>query len=191
MNKDFGVTRDAICPWFSLVTSSLVKIIGKSPHSSPKIGIHGNSCIILYLFHVQQLRNPYQICTRTTIMFSFYWLFSWNYIIVNLHIQWGSLPRSWLVQTYLKIGNPKEGIKQYPLHWRQNDHDGVSNHQQHGCLLNRLFSRRSKQTSKLRVTGLCVGNSPGPVNSPHKGPVTRKMIPFDDVIMSYHKYKSM
>ena len=69
------------------------------------------------------------------------------------------------------------------LHWRQNDHDGVSNHQPHGCLLNRLFRRRSKKTSKLRVTGLCVGNSPGPVNSPHKGPVTRKMFPFDDVIM--------
>ena len=28
------------------------------------------------------------------------------------------------------------------------------------CLLNRLFRRRSKKTSKLRVTGLCVGNSP-------------------------------
>ena len=27
--------------------------------------------------------------------------------------------------------------------------------------LNRLFRRRSKKTSKLRVTGLCVGNSPG------------------------------
>ena len=67
--------------------------------------------------------------------------------------------------------------------WRHNDHDGVSNHQPHGCLLNRLFRRRSKKTSKLRVTGLCVGNSPGPVNSPHKGPVTRKMFPFDDVIM--------
>ena len=25
----------------------------------------------------------------------------------------------------------------------------------------------------------------GPVNSPHKGPVTRKMFPFDDVIMTY------
>ena len=25
----------------------------------------------------------------------------------------------------------------------------------------------------------------GPVNSPHKGPVTRKMFPFDDVIMYY------
>ena len=65
------------------------------------------------------------------------------------------------------------------LHWRHNDHGGVSNHQRHGCLLNRLFRRRSKKTSKLRVTGLCAG----PVNSPHKGPVTRKMVPFDDVIM--------
>ena len=71
----------------------------------------------------------------------------------------------------------------WPLHWRHNDHDGVSNHQPHGCLLNRLFRRRSKITSKLCVTGFCVGNSPGPVNSPHKGPVTRKMFPFDDVIM--------
>ena len=26
-----------------------------------------------------------------------------------------------------------------------------------------------------------------PVNSPHKGPVTRKMFPFDDVIMSYRR----
>ena len=55
------------------------------------------------------------------------------------------------------------------------------NHQPHHCLLNRLFGRRSKKASKLRVTGLCVGNSP--VNSPHKWPVTRKMFPFDDVIM--------
>ena len=30
----------------------------------------------------------------------------------------------------------------------------------HVCLLNRLFRRRSKKTSKLRVTGLCAGNSP-------------------------------
>ena len=70
------------------------------------------------------------------------------------------------------------------LQWRHNGHDNVSNHQPHDYLLNRLFRRRSKNTSKLRVTGLCVGNSPGPVNSPHKGPVTRKMCPFDDVIMN-------
>ena len=69
------------------------------------------------------------------------------------------------------------------LQWRHNGHDGVSNHQPHNCLLNRLYGRRSKKTSKLLVTGLCVGNSPGPVNSPHKWPVTRKMFPLDDVIM--------
>ena len=41
--------------------------------------------------------------------------------------------------------------------WRHNGRDSVSNHD---CLLNRLFRRRSKKTSKLRVIGLCVGNSP-------------------------------
>ena len=71
------------------------------------------------------------------------------------------------------------------LRWRQNGRDSVSNHQPGHCLLSLLFGRRSKKTSKLRVTGLCVGNSPGPVNSPHKGPVTRKMFPFDDVIMYF------
>ena len=77
------------------------------------------------------------------------------------------------------------------LPWRHNDHNGVSNHQPHGCLLNRLFRRRSKKTSKLRVTGLCVGNSPGPVNSPHKGLVTRKTFPFDDVIMDLLTYSDI
>ena len=80
-------------------------------------------------------------------------------------------------------------IRGLTLQWRHNDHDGVANHQPHGCLLNRLFRRRSKKTSKLRVTGLCVGNSPGPVNSPHKRPVTRKMFPFDDVIMTFWNYR--
>ena len=75
----------------------------------------------------------------------------------------------------------------FTLRWRHNDHDSVSNHQPHSCLLNRLFRRRSKETSKLSVTGLCAANSPGPVNSPHKGPVARKMFPFDDVIMLFVK----
>ena len=47
------------------------------------------------------------------------------------------------------------------LQWRHNGRDSASNHQLHDCLLNRLFRHRSKKTSKLRVTGLCVGNSPG------------------------------
>ena len=72
------------------------------------------------------------------------------------------------------------------LHWRHNELDGVSDHQPHDCLLTCLFRHRSKKTSKLRVTGLCEGNSPGPANCPHKRPVTRKTFPFDDVIMRIH-----
>ena len=70
----------------------------------------------------------------------------------------------------------------HALQRRHNEHDGVSNHQSHDCLLNRLFKRRSKKTSKIRVTGLCVGIHRWPVNSPHKWPVKRKMFPFDDVM---------
>ena len=46
------------------------------------------------------------------------------------------------------------------LQWRHNGHDSVSNHLPRECLLNSLFRCRSKKTSKLRVTGLCAGNSP-------------------------------
>ena len=45
-------------------------------------------------------------------------------------------------------------------HYSHKEHDGISNHQSHACLLNRVFRCRSKKTSKLHVTGLCVGNSP-------------------------------
>ena len=47
------------------------------------------------------------------------------------------------------------------LLWRHNGRDSVSNHHPHDCLLNRLLRHRSKKTSMLRVTGLCVRNSPG------------------------------
>ena len=47
------------------------------------------------------------------------------------------------------------------LQWRHN-------HQPHHCLLNRLFRRRSKKTSNLRVTGICAGNSPGTGEFPAK-----------------------
>ena len=52
------------------------------------------------------------------------------------------------------------------LRWRHYGRDSVSNHQPHHCLLSRLFRRRSKKASKLRVTGLCAGNSPGTCEFP-------------------------
>ena len=59
-----------------------------------------------------------------------------------------------------KIDVSSKVISLITLRWRHNDLDGVSDHQPHDCLLNLLFRRRSKKTSKLRVTGLCARNSP-------------------------------
>ena len=73
------------------------------------------------------------------------------------------------------------------LQWRHNGRDSVSNPR-----LTITYTTdysdpdKKKKTSKLRVTGLCVGIHRGPVNSPHKWPVTRKMSLFDDVIMHYN-----
>ena len=72
------------------------------------------------------------------------------------------------------------------LQWRHNEGNGVSNHRRLGCLLNRLSRHSSNKTSKLHVTGLCEGNPKVTVDSPHKGPVTRKICPFDGVIMRNH-----
>ena len=46
------------------------------------------------------------------------------------------------------------------LQWRHSECDGVSNHWRLDCLLDCLFRRRSKKTSKVCVTWLCEGNPP-------------------------------
>ena len=74
---------------------------------------------------------------------------------------WDFLDMRQPIYAIMRIWDFEAGIRPATLHWRHNDHGGVSNHQPHDCLLNRLFRRRSKKTSMLRVTGLCAGNSPG------------------------------
>ena len=74
------------------------------------------------------------------------------------------------------------------LQWRHNERDGVSNHQPHECLLSRVFRGRSKKTSKLRVTGLCEGNSPVTGEFPSQRASNAKNVDdVDDVIMIYRK----
>ena len=75
------------------------------------------------------------------------------------------------------------------LQWRHNERGGFLNHQHHDCLLNRLFKAQIKKkyqsSALLAFVGGGGGNHWWPVNSPHKGLVTRKMSPFDDVIMRF------
>ena len=66
------------------------------------------------------------------------------------------LIRQWHIKTETRME-----IDAWTSRWRHNGCDSVSNHKPHHCLLNRLFRRRTKKTPKLRVTGLCAGNSPG------------------------------
>ena len=77
-----------------------------------------------------------------------------NDILIKVSADWG-------VAETIRLALKPKYFKRITLQWRHNEHDSVSNHQLHDCLLNRLFGRRSKKTSKLRVTGLCAGNSPG------------------------------
>ena len=123
------------------------------------------------------VNSPHKGQSRGALMFSliYAWINDWinNREAGDLR-RWGSSStQRWCMTCRL-------GDLQVPLQWRHNGHDGVSNHHSPDCLLNRLFSRRSKKASKLCVTGLCVGNSPV---TGRKWPVTRKMFPFDDVIM--------
>ena len=46
------------------------------------------------------------------------------------------------------------------LQWRHNERDGVSNHQPHECLLNRLYKAQIKNINASRHWTLC-DNSPG------------------------------
>ena len=92
----------------------------------------------------------------------FAWLFDQCWIIVNRTL-WNKLRRNFnqITTTSIPWSTIQKSSAKFPLRWRHNGRNSVSNHQPHDCLLNRLFRRRSKKTSKLRVTGLCVGNSPG------------------------------
>ena len=80
-----------------------------------------------------------------------------KYVLVKFW--WASLlfakELCWLLTSFIV------GDKDISFRWRHNGCDGISNYHPHDCLLNRLFRRRSKKTSKLRVTGLCAGISPG------------------------------
>ena len=69
------------------------------------------------------------------------------------------------------------------LQWRHNGRDSVSNHQPHDvyAIVYSDADQRKHQSSASLV--FIRGIHRGQVNSPHKWPVTRKMFPFDDVIM--------
>ena len=70
------------------------------------------------------------------------------------------------------------------LQWRHNKRDAISNRRRIDCLLNRLLRRKWKKTHQNYASLAFVrGIQRWAVNSPHKGPETRKVFPFDDIFM--------
>ena len=74
-------------------------------------------------------------------------------------------------------------IRYLSLQWRHNRRDDVSNHQPPDCLpfIQGAYQRELQSSASLAFVW---GIHPWPVNSPHKGPITQKMSPFDDVSYS-------
>ena len=79
-----------------------------------------------------------------------------------VHISFSRMSHVFIdIETIHKIpANVHYKQKPTTLCWRYNERHGVWNHQPPDCKLSRLFRRASKKTSKLRVTGLCEGNTP-------------------------------
>ena len=74
------------------------------------------------------------------------------------------------------------GSTMYTLQWCHDQCDGVSNHWHLHCFLHHLFRHRSEKKSSISLAFMRRIYR-WLVDSPYKGPVTRKMFPFDDVIM--------
>ena len=69
------------------------------------------------------------------------------------------------------------------IQWRHKERDGVSNHGLVDCSLSR-YIRRADQRKHQIPASLAFMREIHWMNSSHKGLVTRKMLPFDDVIIS-------
>ena len=120
-----------------------------------------NLCIFIlfYLSNLFTLIHIHEHSCNTSLKFSntdqyfIHWP-RWRRVIIKLG-------QHWLIYQ-LVVGQPLLFyIKSVfvTLQWRHNGRDGVSNHQPHDCLPNRLFRCRSKKISRLCVTGLYAGNS--------------------------------
>ena len=120
--------------------------------------------------HIRILKHKYRHCVCLSVCFGCLFYPHSHTNIIYFQSQHGfcySSKIKWLKCIYKIVGNLIHwavfGERNHAgsLQWRYDGRDGVSNHQRLDCLLNRLFRRRTikNKTSKLRVTGLCEGNS--------------------------------
>ena len=73
----------------------------------------------------------------------------------------------------------------HALQRHHDDRDGLSNQRRLYCFFNRLFWRRLKKYQSSASLAIVRGIHRSPVDSPGKGPVSRKVFSFDDITMNW------
>ena len=93
-----------------------------------------------------------------------------------------TIDTQWVYDVVLLVIPSLSSLQIWALQWRHNGRDGISNHQPHNYYMvySNVYSGGDQRKHQCSVS---LAFARGPVNSPHKWPVTRKMFPFDDVIM--------
>ena len=116
-------------------------------------------CCFTWMQLITHAPTP-MFCFRKKVPCIFW--FGMQFELFFISIQFGNVIcfPSHILQDFKIMGLGMGNSIRLPLQWRHNEGGGVSNHRRLDCLLNSLFRRRSKKTSKPRVTGLCEGNSP-------------------------------
>ena len=109
-------------------------------------------------------------------------LTSWAYVRAHTHWQYNDVA-NW---------HKKHGY--FKLQWRYDKHDDISNHRRLDCFSKFSSSADQREHQSSASLAPVRGIHRRPVDSPHKGPVTWKMFPFEEVIMTcapaivfYHK----
>ena len=97
------------------------------------------------------------------------------------------LPKTGRLDPWLQYSNVWYR-KAISFNWGHNGHDGVSNHQPCNCLLNRYLGADQRKHQSSSSLAFVRGIHRWLENSAHKGPVTRKMFPFDDAIMAFSSF---
>ena len=87
----------------------------------------------------------------------------------------------------VKLIVPCEMGCNFPITMTSHERHVVSIHRSFDCLFNSLYVPTSKKHQSPHYWPSVRGIHRWPVNSPHKGPATRKMLSFDDVITHYHR----
>ena len=84
-------------------------------------------------------------------------------------------------KSVVEVQSPQIG---FPLQWRHNEHDMASQITGLTIVYSNVYSGADQRKHQSSASLAFVwGIHRWPVNSPHKWPITRKMFPFDDVIM--------